>query len=76
MMRLHRVHRRTTCCPCIAALQDCSITISPISDPTCSSPTDENGYQYGDVQQRAFLYEHQGKFLIRSLFVNTPTFTK
>ena len=49
---------------------DCSIQISPISDPSCSDPTtDGNGDQYGAVQQRAYYFQDKnGDWKIRSLF--------
>ena len=56
---------------------DCSIQISPISDPSCSIPTDEVGHPYGAVQQRAYFYQDTaGAWKIRSLFDTTRGVTK
>ena len=51
---------------------DCSIQISPISDPSCADPTDKDPYEYGAIQQRAyFMQDGTGGFKIRSLFDTT-----
>jgi hypothetical protein len=60
---------------------DCSIQISPISDPTCAVPTHENEtvsqattdmrYEYGAIQQRAYFMFDGTSFKIRSLFDTT-----
>jgi hypothetical protein len=48
---------------------DCSIQISPISDPSCSDPSDTTGHPYGAVQQRAYFFQDTaGAWKIRSLF--------
>ena len=35
-------------------LQDCSIQISPITDPSCADPTDDTPYPYGAIQMTAY----------------------
>jgi len=41
-----------SCLP--ALLQDCSIQVSPITDPACADPTSEIGYPYGSIQMTAY----------------------
>ncbi|KAL4447454.1 hypothetical protein ABPG75_004673 [Micractinium tetrahymenae] len=41
---------------------DCSIQISPISDPSCSDTTDTSTYEYGAIQQRAYFYQDPASF--------------
>ena len=56
---------------------DCSIQISPISDPTCSDPTNNATHQYGAIEQRAyFTGTNFLGFKIRSLFDTTSGATK
>lgn len=65
---------------CSWLLQDCSVQISPISDPSCADPTDGNTtYPYGALQQRAYITVDNtagGEFVIRSLFDTTRDVTK
>ena len=57
-------------CP---VLQDCSIQISPISDPTCSEPFSTTGHPYGAIQQTAYyMADGNGGFKIESPPRNSP----
>jgi hypothetical protein len=59
--------------PCLV-LQDCSIQISPISDPTCSDPFSTIGHPYGAVQQTAYyMADGAGGFKIESRPRNSPS---
>jgi len=57
---------------------DCSIQISPITDPDCADPTSETGYPYGAIQMRGYYFEDptDGILKIRSLADTTRDVTK